>query len=190
MELKEQILEAVAWEFNEKGIKFTMDDIAKRLGISKRTLYAEIPDKESVFIDAVDYVFGAIKECEKEIAEDTSLDIVDKLRKILIVLPQKYRTIDFRKLYSLKSKYPKIYKKIETRIETQWETTFAIMEEAMKQGRIKKINLTVFQAIFSGTIEHYLSRSILIDSQITYEEALKQMLEIIMNGIVISDLES
>lgn len=34
--LKIDIIEAALDEFNEKGIKFTMESIAKRLGISKR----------------------------------------------------------------------------------------------------------------------------------------------------------
>lgn len=183
MELKDRIIDAVIDEFNEKGLKFTMDDIAKRLGISKRTLYTVVQDKEALFLEAVDIVFGAIKESEREIVEDQSLDIVNKLRKILIVLPQKYKAIDYRQLYGLQSKYPRIYAKIEERLETEWEPTFQIMEQAMDEGRIRRISQPVFKAIFSGTIEYYISRRELIDSNITYEEALQQMLDILFNGI-------
>jgi AcrR family transcriptional regulator len=183
MELKERMIDAVIEEFNDKGLKFTMDDIAKRLGISKRTLYTVVRDKEALFIEAVDCVFGAIKQSEREIAEDTSLDIVEKLKRILIVLPRKYKTIDFRRLYELKSRFPRIYAKIEDRLETEWEPTFQIMEQAMAEGRIRKVNLPVFQSIISGTIEYYLSRRVLIDSEITYEAALKQMLDILFDGI-------
>jgi AcrR family transcriptional regulator len=187
MDLKERILEAVIEEFNEKGIKFTMEDVARRLGISKRTLYETVKEKEALFIEAVDYVFSAIKESENKIAQDTSLDIVEKLKRILIVLPEKYKTIDFRKLYDVKRKYPKIFAQIEKRLESQWDVTFTVMEQAMEEGRIKRISLPVFQAIFSGTIEYYLSRSVLMDSQMSYEDALGQMLDIIINGIVIVD---
>ncbi len=184
MGVKERILEAVIEEFNEQGIKFTMDDVAKRLGISKRTLYETVKDKEALFIAAVDYVFNEIKESEKEIVENQSLDSIEKLKGILIVLPQKYKTIDFRKLYDLKVKYPKIFTKIENRLETQWEATFDIMNQAIAEGRVKEISLPVFQAVIIGTIEYYLSKSLLIDCEIPYEEALNQMLEIIMNGII------
>ena len=36
---KELILEGTVKAFNEKGLKFTMDDVAKLLGISKKTIY-------------------------------------------------------------------------------------------------------------------------------------------------------
>ena len=39
MEMRRAILEATIEQFNEKGIKFTMDDVAKRIGISKKTIY-------------------------------------------------------------------------------------------------------------------------------------------------------
>lgn len=184
MVVKEHIIEAVIDEFNEKGLKFTMDDIAKRLGISKRTLYTEVKDKEALFIEAVNYVFEAIKKSEQVITKDESLDIVEKLRRILIVLPEKYKRIEYRQLYDLKEKYPRIYAKIEHRLETDWEPTFSILEQAMAKGRIKKINPQIFQSIVSGTIEYYLSRTFLIENHITYEEALEQMLDIIMNGII------
>lgn len=186
MELKEKIINAVIVEFNEKGIKFTMDDIARNMGISKRTLYSVVQDKEALFLEAVDTVFSAIKKAEKEIASDHSLDSLEKLKKILIVLPIPYKTIDFRQLYDLKHKYPKIYAKIESRLETDWNTTYQVMEQAMEEGRIRRISQPVFQAIFSGAIEYYLNRRILIDHQIAYEEALEQLLDILLNGIKIS----
>lgn len=183
MELKEKIIDAVIEEFNEKGLKFTMDDIAKHIGISKRTLYTVVEDKEALFVEAVDDVFAAIKESERQIIEDGSLDVLEKLKRILIVLPEKYRTIDFRQLYDLKSKFPRIYAKIENRLETDWEPTYRLMEQAMEEGKIRRISLPIFQAMISGTIEYYLSRSVLIDNKMDYEAALAQMVDIIMIGI-------
>jgi hypothetical protein len=85
----------------------------------------------------------------------------------------------------LKAKYPQIYKKVENRLETEWDATFSIMEQAMAEGRMRNISLPAFHAIFSGTIEYYLSKKALIDSSITYEESLKQMLDIMINGILV-----
>lgn len=182
MELKERVIDAVVEEFNEKGLKFTMDDLARRLGISKRTLYTVVEDKETLFLEMVDCVFGAIKESERKIAEDPTLDVMEKLKKILIVLPEKYKTIDFRLLYELKSKFPRIYAKIENRLETDWDLTFQIMQQAMDEGKLRRISLPVFQAIFSGTIEYYLSRRVLVDHRISYEEGMEQLLDILMQG--------
>ena len=37
--IREQILDATVLVFNKKGMKFTMDDIARELGMSKKTIY-------------------------------------------------------------------------------------------------------------------------------------------------------
>ena len=37
--MKEKIIDAAIKEFKQKGPKFTMSDVAKRLSISKKTIY-------------------------------------------------------------------------------------------------------------------------------------------------------
>ena len=56
MQQKEVILEGTIKAFNEKGLKFTMDDVAKILGMSKKTIYTVFRDKESMFLAMVDYM--------------------------------------------------------------------------------------------------------------------------------------
>ena len=48
MELRETILEGTIQAFNKKGLKFTMDDIAALLGISKKTIYTVFQDKNTL----------------------------------------------------------------------------------------------------------------------------------------------
>jgi AcrR family transcriptional regulator len=183
MDLKEELIQVVIEEFNEKGIKFTMDDIARRLGVSKRTIYSVVEDKETLFMEAVDCVFTAIKESEAAIIQDESLELIEKIKKILIVLPQKYEAIDFRQLYECKVKFPRIYAKIEHWLENDWEPTLELIKIAIAEGLIKNISLPVFQAMVSGTMEYCLNHDILITHQISYAEALHQMVEMIMHGV-------
>ena len=136
MVLRETILDGTMQVFNRKGLKFTMDDVASELGMSKKTIYTVFRDKETLFLEMVDYCFDTIKESEKRVLEDESLDTVGKIRAILGVLPESYRDIDFRQLYLLKDKFPKIYKKVEERLETGWETTIRLIEEGIEEGEI------------------------------------------------------
>jgi len=64
MELRENILESTLQIFNQKGLKFTMDDIAKEMGISKKTIYTVFKDKEELFLAVGDYIFDSIKASE------------------------------------------------------------------------------------------------------------------------------
>ena len=107
-ELKENIMQGTLQAFNQKGLKFTMDDIAKILGISKKTIYQVFRDKEALFLETVDYLFDRIKDSEQKIVENPQMDTLQKIHTILGVMPECYQDVDFRQLYQLKEKYPEI----------------------------------------------------------------------------------
>ena len=129
--LQKNILDATLRVFDRKGLKFTMDDLAKELSISKKTIYTVYDDKEALFLAMVDYIFDSIKESEQMILTDPALGTIEKLQRILGVLPEGYQNIDLRKLYSLRDKYPKIYHKVELRLETGWGPTIHLIETSV-----------------------------------------------------------
>ena len=53
MDNKTKILEATIKVFNKKGLKFTMDDIASELSMSKKTIYTVFKDKETMFYQMI-----------------------------------------------------------------------------------------------------------------------------------------
>ena len=69
MELRENILENTLKVFNQKGLKFTMDDIAREMSISKKTIYTVFKDKEALFFASVDYMFDSVKEAEQALLD-------------------------------------------------------------------------------------------------------------------------
>lgn len=184
-EVRLRIIEGTIEEFNDKGFKFTMDDIAKRISISKKTIYAVFNDKEDLFMQMVDYCFGEIKESERAIVEDDQMDVIEKLRRVLVVLPDRYSHIDFRQIYEMKDKYPAIFKKINHRLETEWEPTIQLLEQAISEGKMKPLPIPVVKIMVETSIERFLSSKTLIESKITYKEALADMAEIILEGMLV-----
>lgn len=184
MDNKEKILEATIKVFNRKGLKFTMDDIASELSMSKKTIYTVFRDKESMFFAMVDYCFDKIKESENEILSDDSLSTVEKIRGVLAVLPSGYKDVDFRQLYTLKDKYPNTYSRVEERLETGWEKTIALINQGIEEGSIRPVNVNLLKSMLEATIEQFFQRDILIRNQINYAEALEEVVNILVDGIV------
>lgn len=187
MELKESILHATLEEFNIKGLKFTMDDIAKNLGISKKTIYTVFEDKTSLFYGMVDYLFDGIKESEDQVLRDGSLSTVEKIKKVLGVMPDSYKNIDLRQLYLLREKYPKIYKQVEKRLETGWDATLDLLERGVREGVVRPVNLSIVKMMMEATLEQFFQRDILIKNNLSYSDALNQVVEILIEGIVIKN---
>ena len=180
---KERILEATIKVFNKKGLKFTMDDIATELSISKKTIYKVFKDKETMFYDMVDYCFDAIKESEAAVVEDTTISTVEKVRRILSVLPEGYKSIDFRQLYELKAKYPKTYLRVEERLESGWENTIALIQQGIEEGEIRPVNVSILKTMIEATLERFFQRDVLIVNEITYTDALEELVNLIVDGI-------
>ena len=182
-ETRKIIMDAVIEQFNIKGMKFTMDDISKELHISKKTIYKEFDDKDDLFFATVDYGFSAIKEKEAEILADVSLDLVDKISRLIICLPDNYKNIDFRRVYQLKDKYPKVYMKIAERIESDWDETEKLIKKAIEKGLIKNVPVPLIKLMVEGTIEKFLTSDELARTDYSYEQSLEGMMDIIINGL-------
>ena len=177
------IYNAVIKLFGKKGIKFTMDDLAKELRMSKKTLYVYFKDKETLLLSTVDYIFDGIEEEEYKVSEDTSLSTVEKLEKIMGVMPDSYKDINFAGLYMLKDKYPKIYKKVGKRLESGWEVTIALLEKGMQEGNIRRIPVPIFKTMFEATLEQFFQQNILIKNKLSYGKALQEVISILLYGV-------
>ena len=182
-QLRQTILQGTVVAFDQKGLKFTMDELAHILGMSKKTIYTCFRDKEELFLAMVDFLFDGIKESEQKLLEDESLGTVDKIRQILGVLPESYKEIDFRKLYLLKDKYPEIYKQVELRLESGWETTLSLMEQGIAEGVIRPVSLPIVKLMMEASLEQFFQRDVLGAANLSYAEGLEQVVTIIMDGI-------
>lgn len=184
-ETRERILEATIKVFNRKGLKFTMDDIATELGISKKTIYAVFKDKESMFFCMVDYCFDKINAHKEMVLQDESLSTVDRVREVLSMLPDGYRDVDFGKLYILKDKYPKIYAKVEERLETGWEGILSLIDKGIEEGSIRPVNVYILKTMMEATLEQFFQRDVLVKNKISYNDALNEVVNILVDGIAI-----
>ena len=182
-ETRQIIMDAVIDQFNQKGMKFTMDDISKELHISKKTIYREFDDKDELFFATVDYGFSAVKKKEAEILADESLGLIEKISKLIVCLPDNYKNIDFRRVYQLKEKYPKVYMKIAEKVESDWGETVKLLNQAMDEGLIKRVPIELIKLMVEGAIEKFLSSEELAKSQYSYEESLNMMINVLINGI-------
>ena len=93
MSIEIKIIKATIDIFKEKGVKFTMDDIATKLGVSKRTLYENVDSKECLLNLIVDTVFDSIAEESKQIINDQNIDDIERLKRLLTILPTSFKTI-------------------------------------------------------------------------------------------------
>lgn len=184
MELTERIFYAGIEEFRDYGIKFTMDGLASRLGISKRTLYETVPSKAKVIELVIDRTFHKVKEQQKEILDDTTLTTQEKIKQLLTIIPAYSDLIDYRQVVEIGKVYPELYKKVQDGIEGDWEPTLQLLQQGIEEGVIKPYSMVIMKEIFCLAFERLLDGRFLIRNGITYDKALEEVTSIIFNGIL------
>lgn len=181
--IRNNILDATIRVYREYGPKFTMNDLAKELSMSKKTIYTVFKDKESLLLAMVDYFFDSVKMTESVALKNAGDNVAEKLKAVMSAMPEVYKDVDFTQMYILKEKYPLVYENIEKRLESGWEETLSIIEEGIAKKQFRQINTTVFQLSFEASVERFLVGDELKCNGIEYNDALNSLVEMLVDGI-------
>lgn len=179
MELHSQVIKTAEALFQQSGLRFTMQEVAAVLHISKKTIYTVYPSKEELLLDMVDDLFADIHREKRELMA-ASAPIEERIRAVIVALPEQYRALDFRLLDTLDEKYPAVARRVREHLETNWEPTIALLEEGMAEGRIRPVPVPILRQMITASIESFLAGG---ETRESYTDTLAAMIDIIMNGI-------
>jgi len=170
--------------FNKYGTKFTMDDVAKSLHISKKTIYKHFGDKTEMLMSCIDYCFSLVKEAEDEIVRDKSLDVVEKLKRMIIVMPDGLGGIDWIKVSETVNTNPELYRHYREGLDKDWNDTMMLYQEAIDEGKLKPVPFNVLKIMIESSMDGFIRN--LKKTDVGYTEALKEMMDILMSGLIIN----
>ncbi len=130
-DLLNRVLEKSREVFMKYGVKsVTMDDISKELGISKKTLYTVIKDKneliEKTSISISDGIFSTIGELLTR-----KLDPISELLEIENVVCDSITNFDPSVIHQFQKYYPAIHKKLYNR---QKSAIIEMIKDNIKRG--------------------------------------------------------
>ena len=83
--------------FRRDGLRFTMQQAAAVMHISKKTIYAVYPSKEALLLDMVDDAFTRIHARKQRILDGPGT-LAEKLRAVIIALPEEYTALDLQQM--------------------------------------------------------------------------------------------
>jgi AcrR family transcriptional regulator len=182
-ELRVRILEAAASAFSDNGVRMKMEDVSRALAISKKTIYTVFPDKESLLSALIQESFNRIKASENELIANNQLSTLEKIHRVIIALPESLLKVDYQHFHQVSIRYPKLFKAIQARIEGEWEPTIKLLDQAVAEGVIRPMPVTVLKLMIEASIEHFLDSEVLTQEGIPYTEALEMMMDILLYGM-------
>lgn len=185
--MKERITQEAIFLIQQKGVSFTISDLAKNLGTSKRTMYQHFSSKDDIIDSIIENLILQIKNKEEEIFHDESLSLPEKITQVLICVPEefKFSTMDIRLLADLKRLHYNQWVKIDDFLKQEWDLVVKLMEEGIETGVIREINLQLFVELYLGAINQIYQPNFSLNTKLTMSEILKSVMDILLNGISI-----
>ena len=133
-EVRARIIKGASALFFKEGIKVVkMDDIARHLSMSKRTIYEQFSDKEQLLIECIKFIYSEMHEIAKQEIRKSSnntLDVILILYYIhfeMIKRANKHFFIDLMK-------YPNIIKQRELKEKSNNRKFKAWIEQGISEG--------------------------------------------------------
>lgn len=177
---KEQLFAETLNLYAEKGGRFTMDELAARLCISKKTLYEMVNSKEELAVQVIDYYFAGVAALQKAIHEDESITTIEKLRRLLCATPdfpmRKYH------LHELKMTLPDAYARLDFHMRHGWDGTLSVIEKARAEGAIRDIDTQLFRTLYAAAIEEVIQGNDVTTDQV-FKRKQEEIVDILLNGI-------
>ena len=172
--MKEQILQAASAYFTQYGTKgASMDDIARSIGISKKTIYEYFKDKETLFVESVRFDLQRYRKQLVDIGAEGEdvLDIMIRSSMYAFKTTFRYCPLYFKDI----DKYPEASRLVKEHLDFMHEKTLAYFSKAVDEGFFKSDNN---YEVISGFVRNQ------IDS-IRKNPALNQMKKMEMYAVAI-----
>lgn len=181
----EELTRKITDLFLKYGVKsVTMDDIAKELGISKKTLYLTFTDKKDVVMKSIEYsIKQQLWEMNRRNRPKTD-NAIDQLLKVSEELISWQQKVNPNVHFDLQKYYPEAWAKIKAfRQEHVFEQVRQNIIQGISEGVYRTdFNVDIICHIYVSHIDNSYSE-LLSNSNIHFEELLKTLFVYHLRGI-------
>ena len=182
---REKILEFTHSKFIREGFyRTSMDELARDMQISKKTIYKYFPSKENL----LEAVFDMRTEKVQRILNglvDSNEDCVTKFVKILTTIKKNALNCSETWFRDIRMHAPHLQKKLEDlRAKKIYQIMAKLIEQGKREKHIENIPPLVLITAFVGAIEGVTNADFIMNSKFTMQDVMKITSEIFLNGFL------
>ncbi|MFU8843745.1 MAG: TetR/AcrR family transcriptional regulator [Bacteroidales bacterium] len=184
-EKQRQILEGSYNIFIAEGIKkISMEELCRRLGISKKTLYRYFGNKSHLLTELNQHMHSLIRERIREL-EQKELNAIDFLLEMSKVTCETHVHINPAVIVEFRTWYPEAYEHyISLKKELVVKTIVRNLENGIKEGFYRQdLNLEIVAHLYFKKIEEFHLLSAQESAGVSFPEVFRVMFENHIRGI-------
>lgn len=197
-DIESRILDVSYKLFLEQGYKnTTMDDIAQRLTMSKKTLYKYFPGKMELLAASFEILKNRLSLKVSTLLENQYIPYTAKLKSLLTVVATDLAPINPELLEDLREHAPEIWKNLQEYIrESAYLRFHKLIQEGKEKGFVAShVNVSLVVLIYASAIQNLIDSKFLAQfpGEIKDKMGLKtseiydQVIQIIYHGILTED---
>jgi len=164
--------------------KTSMDDIAAKLHMSKKTIYKNYQSKEDLVKDVMrTHVHLTLKKIKQHINNESSA--VQKLFDIFTIVGENILKINEKMIMDLQYYSPETWKEVDDFRTRQINNNFSkIFEQGKAEGYFLNIRTDIIISIFVASIRTIINPDYAVNRGISLNEGFIAIIEVLMNGIL------
>jgi AcrR family transcriptional regulator len=186
IDVKNKILKGAEDLFTKYGVRsISMDDIARQLGVSKKTLYQHFADKEDIV------VMTCKAHLDRNVVEfdgirQTAKNAIDELAKISVCLRRNMKDMNPSMLFDLQKYHPKAWNEwIQHKNKHVFSSIVANIKQGIDEGYFRQeIDPTVIAAVRLELLQLAFNEQIFPRENFRLAEVHMQLFDHFVFGIV------
>lgn len=186
MDSKEkEIIEQVAEIFNRYGIKsITMDELARQIGISKKTLYQYFTDKNELVEKTLNAIMAQNQCLMNNI--DKSLNAIEEMMEVYRFVNEMIRSHNPVLEFDLQRYFPQLFKKMR---ESHRLHTYNMLLENLKKGKAEDfyrldIDNEILAKLSLLRIEYFMHSDLITAEEIHSNKFFTEVFKYHLFGII------
>ena len=180
--MEQKVINAALEEMRIHAMKFTMEDLTRRLHISKTSLYKMVPSKDALIRGIVDSKIGAFRKHKEEIlGGDENAD--EKLLRLMHLYTDAFGIVGSHIASDLQSLYPAIWEEWQAFQRETVGTVMALIRDGIAAGVYRGVNLPVNEECLVAAIAAISEPEFLRRNDISYRDAVEAVGDLFLHGL-------
>ena len=181
---KDKVILAAVEELRARTLRFTMSDLARRLRMSKTSLYKIVDSKDQLIAEILTYRIDMFNREEKTILAGQQ-PILEKITLFIHHFLDLIQAFDTSFYDDLQYFYESEWKRWLAFRQEKINVFMQLMQEGVNAGVLRPVNHVIVYQCLSTTMASLAAPDFLRENDLTYAQAIDSLQDIVLHGLLV-----
>jgi AcrR family transcriptional regulator len=186
-DIRNRVMATAREEFFKFGFsRVTIDEIASKMGMSKKTIYKYFESKEAIVHEVTKATLDDMVACCEKISQNDAVDFVEKLRQMMTLVALQYSKMGKPLIEDLQKNAPHVWKQISEFRQDRINKDFGnLLREGMRKGMFRSdIDEQLILLIYSNAVQTIINPETLMNLPFSAAQLFDAIVKVIYEGIL------